>query len=89
MRYCPSCKRMVNARRANMSNKRLITGAVLGGVFGVGVAQKTLPMECPICGLEIYAHTSAPNQRTIYCYYCGVENPYGTNFCSKCGKKLR
>ncbi len=29
-----------------------------------------------------------PNPPKIYCYFCGAENPYENNFCSKCGQKL-
>ena len=28
------------------------------------------------------------NPPKIYCYFCGAENQYENNFCSKCGQKL-
>ncbi|MYC05617.1 MAG: zinc-ribbon domain-containing protein [Chloroflexi bacterium] len=38
------------------------------------------------CGEE--AEILATREVSVYCTYCGVQNPDNANFCSSCGKEL-
>ena len=52
MKYCPECKRYVNARKRSAGVGKQVVGFLLGGVIGVGIARHCQPYECPICGCE-------------------------------------
>jgi len=84
MRYCPNCRRMVNAQKRSASAKLQVGGYILGGLAGVGLARHLQPKECPICGTELFS-TAAPN---VYCTQCHAINTITNNYCIMCGNKI-
>jgi hypothetical protein len=55
MRYCPQCKRMVNAKKCGASAKLQVASVVGFGLIGLGLSRHLQPLECPICGTKVHS----------------------------------